>query len=122
MALFVKITSPKVWAQGDYTDNATHDINMTIYSDPQMQNTVDLTAFTTITMRLIDPNFNGRLVWDSTTGVTGNASGVLTWQPTSGSTIYTKGTLKVRPRFQDSTQKLTAIGVNGSDEIYVKTD
>ena len=122
MALYVKITSPKVWAFGDYTDNATHDINMTIYSDPQMTTVVDLTTFTTITMRLIDPNHNGRLAYESTIGVTGSSLGVITWQPTAGSAPQIQGLVKVRPSFKDSTQKLTAVGVNASDEIYFKKE
>jgi len=120
MPLFVKITSAKVWASGDYTDNNTHDINMTVYSDPQMQNVVDLTSFTTITMRLIDPNHNGSEVYSSTTGVTGTNVGVITWQPNSSSRPRILGLVKVRPTFEDSTQFLTAIGVNASDEIFFR--
>jgi len=120
MALYVKITSPKIWASGDYTDNTTHDINMTIYSDPQMQNVVDLTTFTTITMKVIDPNRHGAQVYSSTTGVTGSSVGVITWQPTVSSAPNLRGLFKVRPTLEDSTQKLTSVGVNASDEIFFK--
>jgi len=120
MALFVKITSPKVWASGDYTDNTTYDINMTIYSDPQMTSTVDLTSFTTIKIRLIDPNHNGVVIYESSTGITGDANGVIVWQPTQSTRPYHLGLVKVRPTFEDSTQFLTAIGVNASDEIFFR--
>jgi len=120
MTLYAKITSPKIWASGDYTDNTTHDINITIYSDPQMQNTVDLTTFTTLTMKLIDPNNHAAQVYSSTVGVSGSSVGVITWQPTVSSAPILRGLFKVRPTFEDSTQKLTAVGVNASDEIFFK--
>lgn len=120
MALYLKITSPKEWVAGDYTDNATHDFNCTIYSDPQMQNTVDLTSFTTTTLKLFDPNFNESEVYSTTIGITTTNAGVLTWRPTISSAPGVHGGLKVRVVLQDSTQKLTAIGVVGSDELFIK--
>ena len=121
MTFYCKITSPKIWAIGDFTDNATHDINMTIYSDPQMQNTVDISGYT-ITMRIIDPNFLGRMVQSTSVGLTGDNAGLLVWKPTQGSTLSTKGLFKLQPRFENSTEKLTAVGVNASNEIFVKQD
>ena len=120
MALYLKITSPKEWVSGDYTDNATHDFNCTIYSDPQMQNTVDLTTFTTITLKLFEPNFNEFRVYSTTTGITVTNAGLLTWRPTQSTAPKVVGAFRVRVVVEDSTQKLTAIGVVGSDELFFK--
>lgn len=122
MPLFVKITSPKVWALGDYTVDDLHDINMTVYTDPQMTTVKDLTSYTTKSMRLIDPNHNGYTLQDTTEGITVNSSGVVTWKPSISGSPQFKGLVKVRPRFEKSGEKLTAIGVNGSDELFIKTD
>lgn len=122
MPLFVKITSPKVWARGDYTVDAAHDINMTIYTDAQMTTAKDLTSYTLISMRLIDPNHNGYILQDTTEGITVDASGNLTWKPSISGSPQFKGLTKVRPRFEKNGEKLTALGVAGSDELFVKAD
>jgi len=121
MALYVKITSPRVWASGDYSDNDTHDVNMTIYSDPEMTNVVDISGFT-LSLRLITADFNGRLITTINSGLTGSSAGLFVWKPSNSSTIQRAGLLKVRPRFTDSTQRLTAIGVNASDELLIKRE
>ena len=122
MPLFVKITSPKIWAIGDYTTDAAHDINMTVYIDPQFTAAKDLTSYTTIRMRLVDPNHNGYTLQDTNEGITVDASGNLTWKPSISGSPQFKGLVKVRPRFEKSGEKLTAIGVAGSDELMIKYD
>lgn len=124
MPLYLKITTPKEWVQGDYTDNATNDINATVYSDPQMQNTVDLTAADTLIVKLFDPNVRAGIhdteIYSSDSVITGDASGVATIRFTQSDSPDVYGFLKLRIVYKDSTQRLTAIGVSGSDEIFIK--
>ncbi len=119
MTVYLKITSNKELVQGDYTDNTTYDLNATIYSDPEMQNTIDLTTFT-LTVKLFEPNFNEQALYSSTTGVTGTSAGVLSWRPTISSAPDVFGWVKLRVILEDSTQRLTSIGVSGSDDIFIK--
>ncbi len=120
MTVYLKITSPKELVQGDYTDNTTYDLNATIYSDPEMQNVIDLTAFTTLTVKLFEPNFNEQSLYTSTTGVTGTSAGILSWRPTISTAPDVFGWVKLRVILEDATQRLTSIGVSGSDDIFIK--
>ena len=122
MPLYVKITSPRVWASGDYSDATANDLNMEIYNEPEMTNLTDLTVFDTLSLRLITADFNGRLIQTITTGLTGSSVGIFIWKPSASSTIHRAGLIKVRPRFVDGTQRLTAIGVNASDELLIKRE
>jgi len=109
MTIYLKITSPKELVQGDYTDNTLYDLNATIYRDPEMQNVIDLTTFDTLTLKLVDPNFNESIVYTSTIGVTGTSLGVLSWRPTISTAPDIFGWVKLRIILEDSTQRLTAI-------------
>ena len=119
MPVYLKITTPKEWIQGDYTDNTTYDLNATIYSDPEMQNVIDLSTFT-LKVKLFDPNFNESELYSSDTGVTGTSLGILSWRPDVSSAPDVFGWVKLRVILTDSTQRLTAIGVSGSDDIFIK--
>ena len=120
MTVYLKITSPKELVQGDYTDNTLYDLNATIYRDPEMQNIIDLTTFDTLTLKLVDPNFNESILYTSTVGVTGTSLGILSWRPTISTAPDIFGWVKLRVILEDSTQRLTAIGVSGSDDLIVK--
>ena len=121
MAVFFKITSPRVWARGDFSDQAARDVNMTVYADQEMTTVLDISSFT-ITLRIIRADFNGPLVYSTTQGLTGSSAGLLVWKPASGDTIRTSGFMKIRPRFESGTERFTAVGVNGSDEILIKPE
>jgi len=119
MNLYLKITTPKEWVQGDYTDNTNHDLNATVYREPEFSNTIDLTAYT-LTVKLYDPNFNESELYSSTIGVTGTNAGILSWRPTISSAPNIFGWVKLRITLVSATERLTAIGVSGSDDIVIK--
>lgn len=121
MPLYVKVISPKVWVYGDYTDSATYDLELKICSDPQMTTPVDLTTFTTITLRMIDP-ITGEALLHSVYGLTGDATGNLSWKPNSSNAPYFSGGATVRVWLEKTGTKMTAVGVNGSDEILFKNN
>ena len=121
MPLYLKITSPKIWVAGDYTDSATYDLEMKIYSDPQLTTAVDMTTFTTLTLRFIDPN-SGGLYFSTTQDLTSDANGNVYWRPANGRQIYSFGHLKLRLRCEVSGTEVTAVGINGSDSLFIKYD
>jgi hypothetical protein len=120
MALFLKITSPKVWVRGDFSDDNDHDINMTIYKDNTFTTVQDLTSYTKITIKLIDPNHNSALVQTLSEGISVTSGGLLTWKPTLSNTIHATGLVQVRPVFEKTGEKVTGIGISGTDEIFVR--
>ena len=119
MPLYLKIVSPKVWAYGDYTNSASYDLEMKIYSDPQLTSTVDLTTFTTLTLLFKDPN-NGYDLYSTTTGLTSDSSGNLYWRPTQ-STVYSGyGHVKVCLTCENSTTRMTAVGTLDSNDLLIR--
>ena|SRR3972149_3292222 len=120
MPLYIKITSPKIWVMSDFTDSASYDLELKIYTDPQMTVVKDLTGFTTTTLRFVDPNDQANVIFSTTTGLTGDANGVLLWKPTESTSVYTYGHVKVHVQFKVSGTRVTAIGVNGSDDLFIK--
>ncbi len=119
MPLYLKITTPKEWIQGDYTDSTSHDLNATVYREPEFTNTIDLTLYT-LTVKLFEPNFNEYELYSSGTGVTGTNAGILSWAPTVDSAPDVFGWVKLRVLLTSATERLTAIGVSGSDDIFIK--
>jgi len=121
MPAYVKVISPKTWVYGDFTDSATYDLEMKIFTDPQMTTALDLTTFTTITLRFIEP-VTGDIYFQTVYGLTGDATGNLYWRPNNGNQAYITGSATIRVWLEKTGTKLTAIGVNGSDEILFKNN
>ena len=105
---------------GDYTDSANYDLEIKIYTDPQMTTLKDLTGFTTTTLRFVDPNDQSNVVFSTTVGLSGDASGNLLWKPPISDSVFTYGHVKVHVEFKVTGTKVTAIGVNGSDDLFIK--
>lgn len=118
MPLYLKIFSPKTWVMGDYTSSANYDLEMKIYTDPQMTILKDISAMTTTTLRFIDPNTD-QPVFETTQGLTGDASGNLLWKPNQSNSVGTYGHIKIHVIFTESGVKVTAIGQNGSDDLFI---
>lgn len=119
MPLYVKIFSPKTWVMGDYTDSANYDLEIKIYTDPQMTVLKDLTGFTTTTLRFVDPN-DDSVLFETTQGLAGDASGNLLWKPSQSNSVGLSGHVKVHVQFKDSTSQVTAFGQSGSDDLFIK--
>lgn len=119
MPLYIKITSPKTWVMSDFTDSANYDLELKVFTDPQMSTGKDLTGFTTLTLRFVDPN-DGHVVFETTNGLSGASTGVLLWKPSQSNSVFTYGHVKVHLVCEVSGTKVTAIGVNGSNDLFIK--
>lgn len=118
MVLYLKMDQ-KTWGQLDYTDSATYDLSGTVYDDNTLSTARDISGFTG-TFRLIDQE--GGTVFSSKQNLTLNADGTFLMKFAEGATPHTQGLYKVRLRLEVSGSRLTAVGVNGSDEIYLEYD
>lgn len=115
MVLYLKMDQ-KQWGYGDYTDSASFDISGTVYSDDKLSSVVNITSYTP-TIRFVD--YDGNLAYSTTTGITVSAgSGVFTIKFSQSNTPALKGLYKIRLILEDSTNRLTCVGTNGSDDIF----
>jgi hypothetical protein len=115
MVLYLKLNENK-WAYGDYTDSATYDISGTVYLDAKFASTATITSFTP-TIRFVDQYNN--TVYSTTTGISVSAgSGVFTIKFSANNTPTLQGSYKIRLILTDSTNRLTCVGVNGSDDMF----
>lgn len=114
MVLYLKLTQ-KTWASGDYTNSTTYDLNGTVYDDNTLTTARDISGFTG-TFRLIDQS--GDLLYSTTQGITLNADG--TFQIAFVAGPYVRGLTYVRLLLEVSGTKITAVGVNGSDELFIE--
>lgn len=119
MVLYLKMDQ-KNWAQGDYTDSNTYDLSGVVYDENTLTTARDISSFT-VSLRILDQREN--LVYSTSTGLTNTgSSGVFLIKFTNSNTPYLYGSHKIRLRLEDSTNRITAIGVNGSDEIFFDHD
>jgi len=118
MALYLKMDQ-KTWVEGDFTNSATYDLSGTVYDENTFTTARDISGFTG-TFRLI--NYDGEVVFSTTTGLTLNNDGTFLVKFSNGATPYYRGNTKVRLRLEVSGTRVTAIGVNGSDELYIERD
>ena len=91
----------------------------TVYDENTFTTARDISGFTG-KFRLIDQE--GKLLFSSDTGLTLNADGTFTMTFGNGATPFIHGNTKVRLLLEVSGSRLTAIGVNGSDEIFFEYD
>lgn len=118
MALYVKMDQ-HIWAEDDYTDSATYDLSGAVYRESTFTTLEsDLETFTG-SFRLI--NDDGEVVYENNTSdLTLDTSGTFTmkFSQSRAPTVY--GQFKVRIKLEKSGSKLTAIGVNGSDLLFIE--
>jgi len=118
MVLYLKLDQ-KVWVQGDYTDSANFDLSGTIYDENTFTTTRDISGYSGV-FRLI--NQDGSAMFSSDQNLTLNSDGTFLMKFAEGKTPSTHGMVRVRLRLTDSTNRLTCVGVNGSDELYLEFD
>ncbi len=114
MVLYLKLDQ-KSWCKGDFTDSATYDLSGTVYDDNRFATARDISGFTG-TFRLI--NWDGDDIYSTTTGLTLNNDGTFLVKFTEGTSPIIRGMYKVRLRLEVSGTRITAVGVNGSDELF----
>ena len=119
MPLYLKMDQNR-WVGQDYTDSNSYDLTGTVYSEPEFTNTVNISGYTTVTLRLIDNQ--GNLLFSTVDNITANSDGTILFKFGEGKTPFLSGQTIVRVRFEDSTNRLTAVGVNGSDIVYFEHD
>lgn len=120
MALYLKMDQ-KTWAQGDYTDSSTYDLSGTVYRDNTLSTAETSLDTFTGTFRLIDPN-NGNVRYSSTVGLTLVSDGTFTMTFAQSSSPSLHGNFNVRLSLEKTDNRLSAIGVHGSDELYLEWD
>jgi hypothetical protein len=119
MVLYLKMDQ-KTWSQGDFTDSATYDLSGTVYDENTFTTVRDISSFTG-TFRLIDPS-SGDLIFSSDSNLTLNSNGTFTMKFSTGKTPVSNGNTKVRLLLKISGSRITCIGVNGSDELFLEFD
>ena len=118
MVLFLKLDQ-KAWARLDYTDDASFDLSGTVYDDDRFATTRNISGFTP-TLRIIDQY--GDYVYENTTDITvSGSSGIFLIKFTQTNAPYLKGLYKVRLILEKSGSRITAVGVNGSDELFFES-
>jgi len=118
MVLYNKLDQ-KTWASQDFTDSATYDLSGTIYDENTFTTTRDISGFTG-TFRLLDAQ--GRRVFSTTSGLTLNSDGTWLLKLGTNNRIYPVGSHKVRLTLEVSGTRVTCVGVNGSDELFIEND
>jgi len=118
MVLYLKMDQ-KTWGQLDYTDSATYDLSGTVYDENTFATTRDISSFTG-TFRLI--NQSGDVAFSTNQNLTLNSDGTFLVKFAEGATPHLSGSYKVRLRLEVSGTRITAIGVNGSDNLFLEYD
>jgi len=119
MVLYLKLDQ-KQWASGDFSDQADTDFSGTIYTDEALSTTFDISLYSG-DLRFLNPHTD-KLIFSTDQNLTLNTNGTFLWQPASGQTPLSTGFVKVRLRLTLSNERLTCIGVNGSDDLFLIVD
>lgn len=117
MVLYLKLDQ-HVWVQGDYTDSSTYDISGTVYRDYTLSTAETSLDTFTGSFRLI--NEQGSIIYEDSTVLTLNSNGTFTVLFTISNSPATYGSYKVRLKLEKSGSRLTAVGVNGSDRVFIE--
>lgn len=117
MVLYLKLDQ-HTWVQGDYTNSSTYDISGTVYRDYTLSTAETSLDTFTGTFRLIDES--GSTIYEDSTVLTLNSTGTFTVLFTISNAPATYGSFRVRIKLEKSGSKLTAVGVNGSDILYIE--
>lgn len=118
MVLYLKMDQ-NTWAQLDFTDSASFDLSGTVYDENTFTTTRDISGFTP-TFRLI--NQQGGVVFSTPDNITVNSDGTFLIKFAEGQTPRSHGNFQVRLRLEVAGSRLTAVGVHGSDEIFIEND
>lgn len=118
MVLFLKMDQIN-WARGDFTDSANFDLSGTVYDDSSFVTVRDISGFTG-TFRIIDQK--GGTIFSSDDVLTLNSDGTFLVKFLESQTPTISGIFKIRLRLEISGSRLTAVGVNGSDDIFLDFD
>ena len=118
MVLFLKMDQHS-WAKGDFTDSNTYDLSGTVYDDNTFTTTRDISGFTG-TFRIIDQE--GGTIFSSDDILTLNSDGTFLVKFLESQRPMIAGIFKIRLRLEVSGSRLTAVGVNGSDDIFLDFD
>lgn len=114
--MYVKMDQ-HIWVQGDYTGDTTYDLSGAIYRDSTLTTLEsDLDDFT-LTFKFI--NMEGYTVYSNPTDITGVAAGTFTVKFAQTRAPDLNGLFFVRVILEKSGSRLTAIGVNGSDRMFI---
>jgi hypothetical protein len=118
MVLYIKMDQ-HVWAEDDFTNGATYDLSGSVYRDSTFTTLEsDLETFTG-SFRLIDDQ--GSVHYENNTSdLTLNTDGTFTVTFGESRAPTTYGAFRVRLKLEKSGSRLTAIGVNGSDKIFIE--
>jgi hypothetical protein len=117
MALYLDLDQ-KTWVQEDYTNSSVYDLSGTIYRDNTFT-TAETTLNTfTGTFRLLGQE--GKPLFSTQSGLTLNSDGTFTMTFSEGKAPTISGSTRVRVLLEKTGNKLTAVGVNGSDELYLE--
>lgn len=119
MALYLDLDY-NTWVRKDYTDSTAYDISGTVYRDNTFTTAETSLDTFTGTFRLIDQE--GKPLFSTTSGITLNSDGTFLMAFADGKTPLITGNSKVRLLLEKSGSRLTAIGVNGSDELFLEWD
>jgi hypothetical protein len=118
MVLFLKMDQNN-WAKGDFTNSATFDLSGTVYDENTFTTVRDISGFTG-TFRIIDQE--GGTIFSSDDIVTLNSDGTFLVKFLESQRPMIAGIFKIRLRLEQSGSRLTAVGINGSDDIYLDFD
>ena len=118
MVLYLKMDQ-NVWAQRDFTDSATYDLSGTVYDDNTFTTVRDISGFTGI-FRIIDQE--GGTIFSSDDILTLNSDGTFLVKFLESQRPMIAGIFKIRLRLEVAGSRLTAVGVNGSDDIFLDFD
>jgi len=118
MVLYLKLDQ-KSWGQKDFTDSTDFDLSGTVYDDNRFTTARDISSYTG-KFRLI--NYDGDEIFSSDQGLTLNANGTFSMKFAEGATPVIRGSYKVRIRLEKTGNRLTAVGVNGSDELFFEDE
>ncbi|MFM7795255.1 MAG: hypothetical protein ACKO7N_00640 [Candidatus Nitrosotenuis sp.] len=115
MVLYLKLNEKK-WASGDYTNSATYDISGTIYTDDKLSSTASISSFTPKLYFMDSDNYS---VYSTDSGIdVSSGSGVFTIKFSVNNAPTLEGSYRMRITLEDSNNRLTCVGVNGSDSIF----
>lgn len=118
MVLYLKLDQ-KAWARLDYTDDSSFDLSGTVYDDERFATTRNISGFTA-TLRFI--NYDGSYIYENTTDVTVTGSaGIFLVKFTQTNAPSLRGLYKCRLILEKSGSRLTAVGVNGSDDLFFES-
>ena len=118
MVLYLKMDQ-HTWAENDYTSSTSFDISGAVYREATFTTLEsDLETFTG-TFRLIDDD--GYTIYsNNSSDLTLDTTGTFNITFSQNNAPTTHGSFRVRLTLEKSGSRITAIGVNGSDLMFIE--